>query len=764
MGRKNKRRSGRTPQQHRPQVARDKNPTSVTAGSENAGANQSNNKGTVPGILSGLPFGLQAGGLDRMTRDAFSNPLARIGADSVNMIEATHYTRGNITADFMQLNNLYRQNWVIKRLIDVVPEDMTKNWYKIESQLSPDAKKQISKLERRSRVRSKILEGMKWGRLYGGAAAVIMIEGHEDILDEPLDFDMIMPGTFKGLVILDRWSGISPSSSLVHDISDPDFGLPEFYNITTSAIGLGLRVHHSRIIRFIGRPLPYIEQVMELYWGSSEIEHILEELKKYDNTSYNIASLVFRANLNVYKLDGFDQLAVMPTEVQNDLYNTLTMMNWMMCNQGMQIIGPQDGFETHQYTFSGLSDIYEMFMLDISGAGEIPVTKLFGRSPAGMNSTGESDMQNYYDSIEEKQEGYLRPVIDKLLPIMCMSEFGAIPDDLDFKFNPCRRATEDEKKNIVRNTAQAVSEVFNAGIINQRIALTELRESSESTGMWGSISDEDIDSAETSFAPAGEEIPEPPDLDMDDNVNFNVPPVGNSPSSGGSKDFDPNQPRNPDGTFGSGGGSSSGSVTEKPDIEPVHPSPAPSASSEAGSPVAPPKTGKVANAGEPVASPTASASASQSAAPSSSEEVSGVTSEAEKQAKIDSIVINPDGDSTLPGLNKEELSRLGIEDKPVLLKQGIIEKNMKHHPDVSPSEYKQIVGSALYKPDAVLEGNAKKPYFNFISRTGPDKSAISLLQVKKTGSGNLEVVNMHWIDDAGRKSKEQLAAEIRKSK
>ena len=522
--------------------------------------------GGAPGLLSGLPVGLQLGGLDKMTLDAFSNPLARIGADSVNMLEATQYVRSNITANFMKLNNLYRENWVVKRLVDVVPEDMTKNWYKVVSQLSPDAKKQLSRLERRTKVRSKILEGMKWGRLYGGAAAVIIIDGHDEILEEPLDLDAIMPGSFKGLVILDRWCGISPGMGVVRDISDPDFGMPEYYNITASAIGAGIRIHHSRIIRFIGRPLPYIEQVMEMYWGSSEIEHILSELEKYDNTSYNIAALVFAANLKVYKMEGFDQFATMPTEVQRDLYNTLTMMNWMMCNQGMQIIGATDEFTTHQYTFSGLSDIYEMFMLDVSGASGIPVTKLYGRSPAGLNATGESDMQNYNDSIEEKNESELRPVIDKLLPIMCMSEFGAVPDDLDFAFNPCRRPTEEEKKNIVQHTSGAVVETFNAGIISHKTALTELRESSDATGMWNSISDEDIEKADSEYQQPGE-LPMPP-MPYMSNANFSEPSAENTPTADGDWN-EANVNRGPDGKFGSGGGAIGGDGSEAENLEPA---------------------------------------------------------------------------------------------------------------------------------------------------------------------------------------------------
>ncbi len=359
-----------------------------------------------------------------LTMDAFSNPLARLGAGTPDVTQFTQYIKQNFTAQYNTLTALYRENWVVKRIIDVIPEDMVKSWYRIKSQLQPDRKQDIRRLERKTRMREKILEGMKWGRLYGGAVAVIVIDGHDDILDQPLELDMVMPGSFKGLIVVDRWSGVSPSLEIVENIDDPEFGLPKYYTISTQGFGLGIRVHHTRVMRFTGRRLPYIEELAETYWGASELEHVFAEIVKYDNTSHNIAALVFAANLKVYKMEGFEQLSTAPQSVQRDLYNTLTLMNWMMNSQGMQIMGEKDSFETHQYSFAGLSDIYEMFMLDVSGASEIPVTKLFGRSPAGLNATGESDMANYYDAIEEKQEADLRAHIERILPILCMLASG----------------------------------------------------------------------------------------------------------------------------------------------------------------------------------------------------------------------------------------------------------------------------------------------------------------------------------------------------
>ncbi|EHL08988.1 phage-associated protein, HI1409 family [Desulfitobacterium hafniense DP7] len=445
-----------------------------------------------------------------ITMDAFQNVLARMGYGTPNFIESTSYPMTRLTKDYSLMNSLYRSHWVVRRIIDVIPEDMCKNWYSISSQMRPEFMDRLTKLERQTSVKAKILEGLKWGRLYGGAAAILMIDGHEGALDQPLDYDTIMLGAFKGLLVLDRWSGIYPETQLVTDPSDPEFGLPDMYQITSESIQGTIRVHHSRLLRFIGRELPFWEKQAETYWGASEIEHTFDELKKRDNTSWNIAQLVFLANLRVLKMDDLGQALSLGNEkAQKDLYNVVQAQNWLMNNFGMYLLDNKDDFDTKQYSFSGLSEIYEGFMMDVAGAAEIPVTKLFGRSPAGLNATGESDMQNYYDTIEEKQEAYLRPVLAKLLPVMCVSEFGGIPDDIDIKFNPVRRPSDKEKSDLAGSTTSAVIEAFNAGIVSHKTSLRELRLMSDITGLWSNITDEEIERASDEAEPGGDM---PPDL------------------------------------------------------------------------------------------------------------------------------------------------------------------------------------------------------------------------------------------------------------
>jgi phage-related protein (TIGR01555 family) len=440
----------------------------------------------------------------QQTVDAFSNLMARLGFNSGNLMEGTEYPLTRLTRDYNLMNSLYRSHWIVRKIIDGYPEDMCKNWIQLSCQVTPEQTDVWQKLERKTRTRANIVKALKWGRLYGGAAAVMMIEGHEDILDQPLDLDTVMPGSYKGLLVLDRWSGIYPSSEQITDINDPDFGLPAVYRVTTET-GQHFEIHSSRVLRFIGRDLPFWEKQAEVHWGCSEIELIFDELKKRDNTSWNIAALVFLANIRVLKMDKLGQvLGSQNAKAQQNLYNTLQAQNHLMSNMGMMVVDKEDDFDTKSFAFAGLADIAQVQMMDICGAAEYPATKLFGRSPAGLSATGESDLQNYYDNCGEKQETALRPVLEKLLPVMLISCWGEVPDDFDFTFNPVQSTSSNKLAELASKKTTSVIDTFNAGLISQRTSLKELRQMSDETGMWTNITDDDIEAADEEVQQQGE--------------------------------------------------------------------------------------------------------------------------------------------------------------------------------------------------------------------------------------------------------------------
>ena len=427
--------------------------------------------------------------------DAYSNQAANLGFGSANLSQTAGYVMERFTWDYNTLNILFRNNWIAKAIIEKPANEMMKNGFEIQTQLDPDKVSNLMRTWNKTKTNEKFLDCLKWSRLYGGCLLIPMIENQPD-MSKPLDFDEIMPDSYKGCFVVDRWCGVSPSLELVTDISDPEFGQPEYYIVTSAPLNKSVKIHHSRVIKMIGRKLPYWEEIAENYWGASELEHVYTELKKRDDTSANISFLIFLANIRVFSMEGLGQaITTGDQQALQRVYSTMQTMNRLMCNTGTFAIDKDDSFDMHQYTFAGINDIYESFMLDISGAAEIPVDKLFGRSPTGFNS-GEETLQNYYDTIQEKQETYLRSPLEKLIKIIMMSTFGEIPDDFVLVFNPVRRPSNMEKADLGQKQTQPILEAYQAGVIGRGTVLRELKQQTPMTNMWSNITDEMIEQAD----------------------------------------------------------------------------------------------------------------------------------------------------------------------------------------------------------------------------------------------------------------------------
>lgn len=435
------------------------------------------------------PMGQQSNTETVTVQDAFSNPLFRLGWGSQSPLEATEYPLTRMTDNYALLNSLYRDNWVVQNVVGLVVDDMLREWYRLKGNITPEMKAMLDQAERKTRIQGRINEGLRWGRLYGGAAGLIIIKGQED-LSKPLDLNMIFPGSFQGLYILDRWQGVTPNMGLVFEGGDP---VPESYNITDARGRTVVNVHHSRVVRFTGRDLPMIERQAEMYWGESEIEAIYKEIVAHDNVSANMAALTFQANINTMEIKGLEQLFSMgPTQAQYRFWRTLQAQSVLRSNFGTQLVEQGTKLTNTQYSFAGLQDVYESMCLNLCGASHYPMTKLFGRSPSGMNATGESDLKNYYDYVDSQREAKLRPALQKLLPVLAMSAWGHVPDDLDFVFPPLWTPTAKEVAEIAKIKSEAIVAGYQAGLMNVDTAQKELKKLEEETGLYGSISDEEI--------------------------------------------------------------------------------------------------------------------------------------------------------------------------------------------------------------------------------------------------------------------------------
>lgn len=446
------------------------------------------------------------------TTDGFDNFVSRLGLNNDNALSAGTYDFNLITRNRILLEAAYRGSWVVGAVIDSVAEDMTRAGIDVTTGEKVDLDV-LDKNVVRLQIWQSIQSLIKWGRLYGGAIGIMQIEGQD--LSTPLNLESVAQGQFKGVIVFDRWM-LAPVLTPVIE-SGPQMGLPAYYQLVTyptlydpeaaPATGM-LKVHHSRVIRYTGIDLPFFQAITELMWGESILERLWDRLISFDNATLSSASLIDRANLRTVGVNGLREVVAAGGEARDGLLAQFEMMRLMQVNEGLTLMDKEDTFASTAYSFAGLSDMMLQFGQQLAGASGIPLVRLFGQSPAGLNSTGDADIRMYYDNIKAQQEAKLRNPFESLLKVLWRSTYGTpAPADLEFSFTPLWQMSALDKATIAKSNTETTIGAFDAGLIPQKSAMQELQAISKETGLFCYVTDEEIDQADEDLPPVPDEAP-----------------------------------------------------------------------------------------------------------------------------------------------------------------------------------------------------------------------------------------------------------------
>lgn len=426
--------------------------------------------------------------------DSYQNFLSRVGIGTQNLQSASTYGFNPITRARILLEWMYRGSWICRVAVDCVAEDMMKAGIDVVSTMPPDDIDKMNAAMRRHMVWQQLCEVKKWARLYGGCVGVIMVEGQNP--SSPLVPERVGKDAYKGLVVLDRWMCEPSLEDLVTEWGN-DLGVPKYYRVTADAPAIPrMSVHHSRVVRFEGYQLPYWQKIAENLWGLSIFENLYDRLVGFDSTTNGTTQLVNRAYIRTYAVEQLREIVAAGGAKLNGLLAMVEMMRSLQTNEGMTLIDAKDRLETQTYNFGGLSDVMLQVAQQLSGALQIPLVRLFGQSPAGLNSTGESDLRIYYDGVKTQQENTLRHPLDKVIRVICASERIKIPEGFHYEFRPLWEMKNEEKAAASKDVTDTVIAANEAGLISAATALKEMRQSSKVTGIWSNITDEEINAAD----------------------------------------------------------------------------------------------------------------------------------------------------------------------------------------------------------------------------------------------------------------------------
>lgn len=407
--------------------------------------------------------------------------------------------------DRLTADSIFRSSWLGKRVITTIADDMTREW-RIpiwDGSRDDDGVFDIQREETRLQVPKRVHSAIKWARMYGGCLIFMVTKDartRED-LERPLDVESVSKGDLVNLILYDRWRawGMPPELRdtsnpdllvpyLNQTLDDPNFGFPEYYYLSDTMV----KIHHSRCVRFEGEELSWYEWAKNAFWHDSVYKSIMRALTSYDTLMAGSSNLVTQANIDVMMAGGLvDALATQ--EGTDRVLKRYEMLNLMKSVFGLMVLD-KDGEELKRQALSalgGLRDVMDRFALDVSGAADVPVTRLFGQQPSGLNSDGESNLVNYEAHVKAKQAKDVTPQLNQLDQVLVRSALGRMPKDYRFEWNPLRQQSDGDKATNELKRAQRDKIYLDSKVATREAVAREVRAS----GAMPNFTDADVKAA-----------------------------------------------------------------------------------------------------------------------------------------------------------------------------------------------------------------------------------------------------------------------------
>lgn len=436
--------------------------------------------------------------------DGYVNLLNKYGTMQDNS-EAYKFEREPVIPD-MQLTGLYEGNGLFSKIIDTPAEEALKHGFDLNlksDELNAFVEDALDDLEWEERAATAI----KWARLYGGALIVMLIDDGRG-LEEPVDWEHIR--SIDELRVYER-SIVQPDYASLYQQDYggkgvgnrvSKFGQPEYYYV--SSIYGSFKVHESRCLVFRNGVLPeQTSNATYLFWGMPEYVRIRRALRETVTAHTDSVKLLERSVQAIYSMKGLASLLT-TDDGENQVLKRLQLVDTsrgLLNSIAIDSEGEQYDFKTFQ--FSGVKDVIDATCNMLSALTNIPQTILFGRSPAGMNATGDSDFESYYNFVEKIQRLMLKRNLRTLLDVVFRAGIasGDVAEEPDYKleFKPLWSLSDTEQAAVDQTKAQTAlvkAQTAQAYVDMQALDPTEVRRrlaSDEEFDVEDIISEDDED-------------------------------------------------------------------------------------------------------------------------------------------------------------------------------------------------------------------------------------------------------------------------------
>ena len=296
-----------------------------------------------------------------------------------------------------------------------------------------------------------------WGRLFGGAGAIINVD--QDFRRD-LDREAINEDTPMEFIPADRWELTLGSTNVFADSTPCPFN---YY---------GYPLNGSRVMKFLWNEAPSFIRLRLQGWGMSEVEHCIRPINAYLKFENLLFELLDQAKVDVYMLKDFASTRV-AKQANMAVLRTMEAVNQTKNYHNAIVLDALDKYEQKQLSFGGLAEIREQGRMDMAAAIRFPLNKLFGDSATGFGG-GQDAMENYNAQVTTFRDE-IEPIAVGMGELRCQQLFGFVPEDLELVWNPLREMSGVEQEQVLNLRSERTLAWFNANLLTGQEASRQAR-------------------------------------------------------------------------------------------------------------------------------------------------------------------------------------------------------------------------------------------------------------------------------------------------
>lgn len=349
-------------------------------------------------------------------------------------------------------------------------EAMTRKWIEFKSTSTGDKTDRIKELEQlmeRYQIRSLFEQLAFQDSIFGRAQLFVDLGQHDG---EELTTPMLMHpsklfGKLRKFKLIEAMYSYAVEYRADNPMADSFFNPQSWYV-------MGNKVHASRLLLFVGRPLPDMLKPAYNFGGMSMSQLAIPYVENWLSTRQHVNRLIRNFSITGLKTN---MAAVLAGETGDDIINRAELYNAQRDNQGMYMLDmeTEDMFQ-HNVPLGTLDKLQAQSQEHMASISSIPLVVFFGISPSGLNASSEGEIRTWYDYIKDRQEKFFRPNLQKVIEIIQIAHWGKVDNEIKFDFVDLWQPNALEVEQCRKTRAETDQIYFDMGVIQPTEVRTEL--------------------------------------------------------------------------------------------------------------------------------------------------------------------------------------------------------------------------------------------------------------------------------------------------